>query len=319
MILQRALNAAVIGLACLTLSACAGSGIAGLDPTCGIDQGTMLPVLMRGAALIVPVRVNGIRLNFMLDTGGALSVIERRPALALGLLHGQSTRLVRDVSGERRVDEVMADTLDVGSFHFPNSKLIVADGLPVDGTIGLDILSHYDLDVDEPHGQMALHASGLCKDERPALPGTVLEMPAIRAINSGAGPNRPPAPFLLVAASVDGKLGLAMFDTGSLGGSVISHRFAAAAGTDGTKLAGDQTQPIRGLGPTTLVSRHQFDQLVVGGEVFERPNLLVASDLGTRFPLVLGADYFRTHRVWFNFAADRIFSVPILPLPAPQS
>lgn len=301
-------------LACLALSACAG-----IDVPCGRDDGIALPVAMRGAALLVPVRVNGITQVYMVDTGGAVSVMERRSAYALGLMHKLGQNTVRDVAGERVVDVVTADKLNIGTLVFDNQHLVVSDGLPVDGVIGLDILSRYDLDIDEPHNRMTLHKAGLCQGDKPLADGPVLEMAAIRGIKSGSGAGQHTAPFLLVAAKLDGKYGLAMLDSGALSGSVVSARFANAAGTTSDHLADDIRVPIRGLGPTTQMAVHQFTELNVGGEIFSHPQLQVSTDLGARFPLVLGADYFRTHRIWLNFSADRVFSMPVAPRIAPGS
>jgi hypothetical protein len=309
----------LILLACMALSACTGTDLAGPGSECGIDKGVPLPVTLRGPALLVPVRVNGIGLVFLIDTGTAVSVIERRAALALGLLHQKTTQTVRDVTGEREVDIVMAGNLGIGSFNYENQRLLVSDGLPFDGAIGLDVLSRYDLDIDEPHRRMDVHMIGLCEDQRPMSESRVLEMPAIRGITNGTGADKRTAPYLMVAARLDGKAGLAIFDTGALGGSFVSPRFAAAAGATAEQMAADITMPIRGLGRTTQVSLHRFDKVELGGEVFQRPALFVSSDSAVRFPLVLGADYFRTHRVWFNFTSDRVFSMPVTAQNVPGS
>jgi hypothetical protein len=110
-----------------------------------------------------------------------------------------------------------------------------------------------------------------------------------------------------------------MLDTGALGGTVVSQRFADKIGVSAEQLAEDRSVGTRGLGPHTQLMLHQFNELNIGGEVFKHPRLLVSSDTGSRFPLVLGADYFSKHRVWMNFAADRVFSMPVVPQSIPGS
>jgi hypothetical protein len=298
------------------LSACA-DGLPNLGLTCGADPGTPLPVVMRGPAMLVRVRINEVPQLFMIDTGGARSVIERRSALALGLTHKMSHIEMRDVAGLRQVDVVGVNRLQIGEFSFEDREMIVSDGLQVDGLIGLDILSHYDLDIDEPHKRMTIYRHGLCQGSKPDIGAPMIEMEAIRGIRDGRTGLTGMAPFLLVAAKLDDTYSLAMLDTGALGGSVVSQRFADAAGTTSDMLDGDTQITTRGLGPGINVARHRFKSLDIGGEVFAQPYLLVTQEAGAQFPLILGTDYFHTHRVWLNFAADRVFSVPIHPVFAP--
>ncbi len=306
-------------LAALLLAGCATQD--GLEPgaSCGESSNMPLPVQRAGTAILVPVTANGVRLRFMLDTGGASSVIDRRVALALGLMHGDVTHtMVRDVAGERMVDQVAVQDLHLGSITLPPQRLIVSDGFAFDGVIGLDVLSRYDLDIDLAHNSVVLRNLGLCPDKTPldladlrARPATrMLTMPAIRGIIDGTRENHHAEPFLQVAARLDGEWGLAMFDTGALAGSLLSPKFTAKLKLGPEAFASDQAVTTRGLGPGTEVRLHRFGRLELGGEVFEAPTLLVTSDAGLRFPLILGSDYFLHHRVWFNFAANRVFVWP---------
>ncbi len=302
---------------CLALAACA-DGLPNLGLSCGADPGTPLPVAMSGPAMVVKVRINDVPQTFMIDTGGARSVIERRSALAMGLMHKISSVVVQDVAGQRSVDVVGVDRLRIGEFTFDDQQLLIGDGLPIDGIIGLDILARFDLDIDEPHGRMSVYRHGLCKGVSPNIGAPMLEMEAIRGIRDAKDPFTGTAPFLMVAAKLNGVYSLAMLDTGALGGSIVSQRFADAAGVTNDKLGGDTQIPTKGLGPRINLARHRFEALDIGGELFERPYLLVSPDPDARFPMVLGHDYFLTHRVWFNFASDRVFSVPAQPRIAPK-
>jgi hypothetical protein len=179
--------------------------------------------------------------------------------------------------------------------------------------LGLDVLQHFDVDVNLPKSVVVLHQGGLCPNDKPPLDGTVLQMPALRGVAHGVGRYRQVSPFLLVPVILDGAKALAMLDTGSLAGSMVSAALAEKAGVSVAMLEADPVAKVRGFGPAASLRLHRFGQLNVGPEIFQAPTLLVGGDPAATFPVVLGSDYFQHHRVWFNFVSDRIFSVPVAP------
>ena len=325
---QTLLRLALILLAA-TLSACAGSGVDGGSATgavmgidtggvCGLGARNTLPVDMAlgGRAPMLRVQVNGVPRHFLLDTGGSHSSIERRIALALGLMHDTKPVSIRDVTGVRSLDSIEIDSVQVGALNFEHQRFLVSDGLPYDGTLGMDVLGHGLLDIDEVHASVNSYAGRLCGGGTPIEDAKLIEMPAIRvpAVKGGK-----PGAHLQVAMRLNGTLGLAIFDTGAIGGSLLSPVFAEKAGVTAEMLAADPTVSPRGFGTTTTAHLHRFDQLDLNGEICPRPVLLISPDPGMQFNLVIGADYFRTHRVWFDFANERIFSLPLVQQRVPGS
>ena len=307
-------------LLCAVLSACAATGedVFAL-PECGPGRSITLPFLMAGPMPILRVRVQDVPVRFLLDTGAARSAIERRMALALGVMHDATRENIRDITGEHPADFVVLPKLDIGEVHLTDRRVLVSDGLPFDGVIGLDILSRYALELDEAHGIAMLHTGRMCEGQRPFPDAGMIDMPAIQGIGDGRDARRRVEPFLLVAARLDGVLGLAMFDSGAIGGSVVSPGYAEKVGVSAAQLAQDQPVYPRGFGGKIALHLHRFGELELNGEVFRRPILMVSTDSGARFQLVIGADYFRTHRLWFDFASKRVFSVPLLTQNAPGS
>jgi len=307
-------------LLCAALSACAATGENGLaQPECGPGRSIVLPFVMIGPMPILRVQVQDVPVRFLLDTGAGRSGIERRMALALGVMHDATRENIRDITGEHPADFVNLPKLDIGELHLTDRRVLVSDGLPFDGVIGLDILSRYALELDEAHGRAVLHTGMMCEGQRPFTDAGMIDMPAIQGIADGRDANRRVQPFLLVAARLDGVLGLAMFDSGAIGGSVVSPVYAEKAGVTEAVLAQDRAVQPRGFGGRVALHMHQFGELDLDGEVFRTPSLLVSADHSARFQLVVGGDYFRTHRLWFDFAAKRVFSVPLLSQNAPAS
>jgi predicted aspartyl protease len=308
-------------LACALLSACAGgeSGGPSLFGACGLGKRTDLPLIMAGAAPLLQVRINGVPARFELDTGAAYSAMERRTALALGVMHDAARGKVTDISGQHDTDVISVDQLDIGQFHVDKPKFQISDGLPFQGVIGLDLLKTDHLEIDERGGRAILHEGSLCNGQRPFAESGVIEMPAIQIAPNGKPDGPDLMPRLLVPARLDGTLALAMFDTGALAGSLVHPDFAAKLGLTDAVLAKDRQYTSRGFYGTAAFRLHHFSQLDLNGEVFRNPALLVGGASMTGHQLVLGGEYFRSHMVWFDFVGKRVFSLPLPRQTAPGS
>ena len=308
-------------LACALLSACAGgeSGGPSLLGACGLGKRTDLPLTMVGVVPMLRVQINGVPARFELDTGAAYSAIERRTALALGLLHDVSHSKVTDISGLHDTDVVSVGRLDIGPFNAADRKFQISDGLPFEGVIGLDLLKADQIEIDERGGRAMLQEGSLCKGQSPFTESGAIEMPAIQVAPNGKpdGPNL--LPRLLAPARLDGALALAMFDTGALAGSLVHPDFAAKLGLTEAVLAQDKQVFSRGFYASAPLRVHHFSQLDLNGETFRNPVLLVGGASMVGHQIVLGAEYFRTHRIWFDFVGKRVFSLPLPRQTAPGS
>jgi hypothetical protein len=300
---------------CVLLSACAGGegdGTSLLDP-CGLGERVDLPLTMIGAVPMLRVRIAGVATLFELDTGAAYSTIERRTALALGLMHVVSHGRVTDITGSHETDIIAVDRLDIGGFTATGRQLQTSDGLPFEGVIGLDLLKPDQMEIDERGGKVFLQQGSFCKGQTPFAEHGAIEMPAIEVAPDGKpdGPNL--MPRLLVPIRLDGTLALAMFDTGALAGSLVHPDFAAKLGLTQEAMATDRQVVSRGFYGTAQFRLHRFRQLDLNGEIYREPTLLVGGSAMVGNQMVLGAEYFRSHRVWFDFVGKRVFSLPLPP------
>lgn len=301
---------ALAGLAVCLLAA--GCGASGSSPFAGCGPGprATLAVQMREQLPVVRVTVNDRSADLIVDTGATTTVFNHNAAAVLGLRAMAGPGLTyTSVQGAGRATRATIDALRLGPWTLTDLAVAVTTNAPADGVLGLDILSRYDIDVNLPQNEIVLHQSGLCPGEAPVMAGEVLELPTARLV-ARAGQGRAREPYLVVPARLDGAATFAMLDTGAAAGSLVSTAFAAQVGM---QKGADQAASITvlGFGAQARLGQYRFAELLVGRERFENPTLLVGGDPQVVFPIILGHDYFSTHRVWFSFASDRIFVVPL--------
>lgn len=308
------------GAALVVCLLAAGCGAPGLSPfaSCGPGPRAELAIQMREQLPVVRVTVNGRSADLIVDTGATTTVFNRNAAALLGLQAMAGRGLTyTSVQGVGQALRATIETLRLGPWTLADLAVAVVDETPEDGVLGLDILTRYDIDVHLQQNEIVLHQAGLCPGETPPLAGEILELPTARlAARSGFGPpgqTQVLEPYLVVPARLDGAATFAMLDTGAAAGSLVSTALASKAGMPA---GADQATSISvlGFGARAQLGRHRFAELLVGRERFENPVLLVGGDPNVAFPIILGYDYFSTHRVWFSFASNRIF---VVALPRP--
>jgi clan AA aspartic protease (TIGR02281 family) len=297
---------------CLLAAGCGASGLSPLA-SCGPGPRAELTVQLREQLPVVRVTVNGRSADLIVDTGATTTVFNRNAAAVLGLQAMAGRGLTyTSVQGSGQASRATIETLRLGPWTLTDVAVAVVANTPEDGVLGLDILSRYDIDVHLQQNEIVLHQGGLCPGETPPLAGVILELPTGRlAARSGFGPPgqaRVLEPYLVVPVRLDGAATFAMLDTGAAAGSLVSSAFATEAGMPA---GADQVASISvlGFGARAQLGQHRFAELLVGRERFEKPMLLVGGDPHVAFPVILGYDYFSTHRVWFSFASGRIFVV----------
>jgi predicted aspartyl protease len=281
---------------------------------CGPGAAVTLPVRLVGRLPVVTVVVNDRAANLVFDTGSSATVVSEAAATILGVARLSGPPVSFNVVGGRQDARAgVIDHLRMGSIILSSVPVTITPDTQLDGVLGLDVLARYDLDVNLPMGEMVLHQGGLCPDQTPTLGGDVLQIPSARLLQAADARLR--LPYLLIPVSLDGARTMGMLDTGAEL-STVSTAFAGKAGVDEARLSTDRSITLAGFGSFAQARQHRFTELLVGRERFDFPELLVGGDPSLVFPVILGFDYFINHRVWFNFAADRIFVVPLLPPPA---
>ncbi|MFL6231095.1 MAG: aspartyl protease family protein [Pyrinomonadaceae bacterium] len=143
---------------------------------------------------IIPVRVNGSKkpLHFVIDSGSGMCVLSSATADRLGVKPVARGGLARAVGGGGHFEIVYGflDSLQMGDVHVDHVPVYIRefhnDQEPVDGYIGLSVLSHFLASID-----YGTHVVALLRDDvpRPPTPAVVpVASPAPNAVQPAVQP-----------------------------------------------------------------------------------------------------------------------------------
>ena len=254
---------------------------------------------------IVTLFANSKPVVLLLDTGAISTVLTPDAVKRIGATAPriEFQRQINGISGTMRTNEVELSNFVLGGLSLAWRRVDVAPihtpqlfSIPLDGLLGADILSTFDVDLDLNHHAMTLHRKGSCAT---APPWTG----AYAAIKTGRSPND----HLFFPVQLDGHKVTAIIDSGAQL-SVVTTQIARSLGVDDAALASDRAITTRGVTNEQLSSHvHRFKELIVGGEAIRDPNLLVTDARLKDADIVLGADFLSSHRVWLSYDSFRIF------------
>ena len=265
---------------------------------CAPRKRAELPVWLRDGFAFVPASIGTIPVTLLLDTGaqGMLLTPGVVEALRLPFDPHAGTRML-GTGGVRDAPNVMLRGLRVGGVALSGGSVPVAalPGVPrtepqLAGLLGGQFLGTYDLDLDVPHGRMALYDALGC-----AVPPFLLPYSTLPLIFSQEGD-------AFVMVQINGQSLLALVDTGSRA-SIITEQAAERLGLGGPGSANF----ARGVDGSTLPIRHlRVRTLQVGADVTTDAPISVSPLLLGRGDMLLGLDYLGRHRVWISYRTGRV-------------
>jgi len=262
--------------------------------------------------ITVPVEVNNVTASFILDTGAQRSVVTEAAIVRLGLARDQWVgTTMSGIGGVNRRANADPYSLTLGGVALVrrtinhDTSLTVGilprsgnAGPPIDGLLGRDYLSEFDLDLDLAARQLTLYQPRGCAGRFLPWAGDYASVPV----------SNPTESALVIPVMLDGVSLSALLDSGA------SSSLLAAPGMFRLRmgpadLTGDPSAPVSGLGTRTLVMhRHQFRSLRVGPQIIDAPLLWVAPvRLSPIVDMVLGADWLAGRRVWISYATRQVF------------
>ena len=279
---------------------------------CVVRQDADVPLQVIEGMLLVPVMVNDVEGTFILDTGAARSVVTREATRHLQLARDPwVATTMRGVGGVERLPNANPRSLTLGgatlerhtmshdtSFTVGTLPRTRAGALTVDGLLGRDFLSVFDVVVDMPNRRVTLMSVTGCA-------GRFLlwtePYDAIAAAN-------PMESALVLPVELDGVRLRALLDTGA-GLTLVAAPGIVRLGLTAAQLRNDPGQAVNGLGPSTVVmQRHVFQALRVGTQTTGHPSFWVAPvRLTPIVDMLLGADWLAGRRVWISFATKQVF------------
>ena len=149
------------------------------------EAAVVIPVALEDGNNFATVRINGVKLRTVIDTGGwhAIGIVPD----ALAKLHveftGKTTALADSAGSKYEAREFRIASMQLGgvTFHdvlgFERRATSGAGGLEApefDAVIGSDFLEHYTVVVDYPHKRFELHPSGSAQAVCGAATATML-------------------------------------------------------------------------------------------------------------------------------------------------
>ncbi len=249
--------------------------------------------------------VNGVTVDFVLDTGAERTVVALQPADTLGIARDEwiSTD-IQGAGGRDRRRLGRPRTLSLGGIALrrhtvaqDHSVVIgpvpdVVAGHKVAGLLGQDYLSLFDLDLDAASGILKLYDVAGCSGAFPPWPGPIVALAAGRPVRN----------ILVLPVRVAGQSLTAELDTGA------SHSVIIAPGMLRLGLTPGGPDTVRGFGKGGLAARLQPFLLQVGALPAAETKLVVAPIHALRsVDMLLGADWAMARRLWISWATNQVF------------
>ena len=307
-----------LGLAPLLLAASLAAGAAAPAHKCKYSRIAELPISIQGGRPVVEGSVNGQKVGVLLDTGAKLSLIHRSAVERLGLIPFDLPGYrVFGIGGETGAHAVHIDEFKFGQAVRKGWRVLVSgEGTRASDVavyLGYDFFQNVDVEFDLPHGAVRLYRAEDC--ENVSLAYWTTEAPGEAPIESDSR--------LEVTVRINGQSARAQLDSGASSSLVeldLASRLGVTPQSPGVVPGGCSF----GLGKQPVESwAGQFKSFAIGNEHIRNPRLRFAdlwkdvtyTQTGSRVPekleglppMLLGADFLRSHRVLIAHSQRKIY------------
>jgi predicted aspartyl protease len=299
---RAALRSAALGLLLVLAAGCADA-----PGPCRVTVAGEFPLTSEHGLITVPVEVNRTKVTMVVDTGAQRSVLSADAASRLGLVGDphMATELIGVGGLAGTHPDALIRRLAFADYATGPGSLAVGDMHPIpggeasaDGLLGEDLLRHFDLDLDLPHGQLRLYRVSGCAGNFLPWSKPYAALPARLSWRHGA---------LVVSARLDGEPVRAVLDTGATG-VIVGADAARRVGVTPAGLAADRRVQGHGaVGADFALARHRFAALVVGPLRAAPVDLLVLDRPLAEGDLLLGLAWLRRQPVWISYATRQVF------------
>jgi hypothetical protein len=332
----------VSGIA-LALAAMMSSAMAAED--CGpLKQVTSIDLIggRNDGRFLVPVTINGMPKQMMLNTATGISNLQKSAVDAMGM-HAIDTSRVRmlDSAGHASQFFVQADTFGMGAIHGQNMQFAVVDNAapdaPLVGSLGGDLMSEYDVEMDFAGRKLNFFTKDHCpghvlywKPDAVAVVPISLQAPTGDSSRTGYRSYVQRAVDILVPVSLDGKQFLARINTASPYSTISANTAKFMFGVT------PDTPDARPLGsldgdPDHKIFGHVFSTLTFDAVTVSNPHFAVIPDLiGSKDPdnssrtdsrirriddnigpqVTIGMDVLRKLRLFVAFSEHKLYVTP---------
>jgi tetratricopeptide (TPR) repeat protein len=278
--------------------------------SCTFGKYAELPVTMAGARPLVTGSINGIEARFIADSGMFFSLLTREGAekFQLKLRRAPTIFGIRGVGGSETTYLTTVGEFSLagyGKHPFKDVDFVVAGNeiaTEADGLIGQNLIGDTDTEFDLANGAIRLFVLKDCKGHNLAYwrgADAVAEM----KMESTSTASR----LVIGNATLNGSKIRVLFDTGTPR-SMLTLRGAARAGVKPGDDKVTASNIVSGFGPRGIEAWiARFDSLDLGGEQIKNGRLLLGDIELTDADMLLGADFFLSHRVFIAESQREIF------------
>ena len=272
---------------------------------CKLNQIAELPVTMSGLRPMVTVGINGRDARFIADSGAFYSLISPGSAAEYGLklTHAPYGMVLEGAGGEAEAWVTTVKTFTLAGVPLPDIEFLVAGSeLSGAGMLGQNVLGLADVEYDLAGGAIRLMRPKGCEHkiltywagDKAISVMEIADLGVIDRHTSGT-------------AYVNGAKIRVMFDTGA-GTSMLTVAAAARASVKTSDPTTLYDGVSRGLGRRTVPTWiAPFASFKVGDEEIRNTRLRIGDFGLDGIDMVLGADFFLSHRVYVANSQRRLF------------
>ncbi len=277
-------------------------------------------------AMTTPVSIEGNNRLMAIDTGAALSVVDPQTANDLHLI---TRRVSQDVmfntKGEQFKQMAIIHSLKMGQAYATNVRMLVwpseiSSDYSIAGTLGADLLRHYDVDIDFRAGKLNLFTPDQCPGKVYWTNSNVAVVP-MRVVNSG---------HIILPVTVDNHAFDAVLDTGSTHSLLSLETARSAFGLEANSPNMTRVGDISGA-VTTAIYRRIFKSLAFGGITITNPTFYMwdsltkygmtqAAHIGSRLnhstesgglaDVTVGLNELRELHIYISYAEQKLYVTP---------
>jgi tetratricopeptide (TPR) repeat protein/predicted aspartyl protease len=271
---------------------------------CRLEGFAAIPVTMHGMRPTMHVTLNGQDAVFLVDTGAFASVLTPAAARQYRVrVFSRASADVQGIGGATSAQIARVERVQLGGAAFYDAAFLVADGLgrDLDGVIGRDLLGQADAEYDFANGVMRLIRPKGCNGS------DVLSYWTDRPTVLEALPNYAGGASLDALGEINGQRVRVGFDSGSAY-SDMTLKAAARAGVTPSSPDVSAVRPIVGIsGRPAATWSAPFDRVALGTEAVLHTRLRIAQTDLAGDDLLLGADFFLSHRIYISRRQRRIY------------
>ena len=265
-----------------------------------------MPITMVGPRAVATLGINGTEVRMTVDSGAFYSMLTDAAAaqLQLPVTFAPWGLRVQGVTGPVEARMTTVKRMQLVRGEIPDVEFIVGGNEPGSGTMGLlgrNILSITDTEYDLAHGAIRfMFPDGDCDGKSMAYWADAMPVSQLDLRRDAS--QRLPA--LRGVAKLNGQDVRVMFDTGAV--SIVSLAAAKRAGL--TEADMKPAGLMRGAGSgeaKTWVA--EFKTFALAGETSENNRLRVGDFDSKEFDMLLGVDFFLSHRLYVSKTQRRMY------------